>query len=241
MKSTKKLKSVGNDIKTVNAGWTFSGDVAKTFEDHIRQSIPLYDAGHDMVVKLSDYFVKNGSMCYEIGSSTGLLSYMLAQHNINKKAKFVGVEIEDKMHKRALETYKSKNLKFVRDDILQVEFEKADLIVSYYTVQFIRPSERQRLINKIYEALNWGGAFIMFEKVRGSDARFQDICTTLYNDFKLENGFSAEEILMKTQSLKGILEPFSTKGNYDMMERAGFVDMMTVMKHTPFEGFLAIK
>jgi len=235
------MKNVGHNIKTENAGWKFSGDVAHTFEEHIRKSVPLYDAGQNLTVKLSDYFIKNGSICYEIGSATGVLSHKLAQHSIKKKAKFIGIEIEAAMHKKAIETYKSKNLKFICDDILQFEFERADLIVSYYTVQFIRPSQRQMLINKIYESLNWGGAFIMFEKVRGCDARFQDICTTLYNDFKLEQGFSPEEILMKTQSLKGVLEPFSTKGNYDMLERAGFVDMMTVMKHIPFEGFLAIK
>ena len=47
----------------------------------------------------------------------------------------------------------------------------------------------------------------MFEKVRGSDARFQDIFTGLYNEYKLQNGYSAEEILGKTRSLK-VLEPF---------------------------------
>ena len=45
----------------------------------------------------------------------------------------------------------------------------------------------------------------------------------------------------KTRSLKGILEPFSTQGNLDMMARAGFVDIMTVQKYLSFEGFLAIK
>ena len=46
---------------------------------------------------------------------------------------------------------------------------------------------------------------------------------------------------MKTRSLKGILEPFSTQGNIDMMKRAGFVDITTVQKSLCFEGFFAIK
>ena len=81
----------------------------------------------------------------------------------------------------------------------------------------------------------------MFEKVRGPDARFQDIFTSIYTDYKLEQGYSAEEIVNKAQSLKGVLEPFSTQGNLDLLARAGFVDVTTVMKHIPFEGFLAIK
>ncbi len=82
---------------------------------------------------------------------------------------------------------------------------------------------------------------MFFEKVRANDARFQDITTSLYNEYKLDQGYSAEEILFKTRSLKGILEPFSTQGNIDLLKRAGFVDMITVFKYVCFEGFLVIK
>ena len=49
----------------------------------------------------------------------------------------------------------------------------------------------------------------MFEKIRANDARFQDIFSIIYNDFKLKNGYSPDEIINKTKSLKGVLEPFS--------------------------------
>ena len=124
---------------------------------------------------------------------------------------------------------------------MDLEFEKADLIIAYYSVQFIRPKNRQILIDRIYQSLNWGGAFLFFEKVRGPDARFQDMMTAVYTDYKLDQGYSAKEIVGKTRSLKGALEPFSTQGNYDLLKRAGFVDIMTVMKYVCFEGFLAIK
>ena len=81
----------------------------------------------------------------------------------------------------------------------------------------------------------------MFEKVRGPDARFQDMSVAIYNDFKSKNGFSADEILNKTSSLMGVLEPFSTEGNLGLLRRAGFTDIMSVMKWVCFEGFLAIK
>jgi tRNA (cmo5U34)-methyltransferase len=35
--------------------------------------------------------------------------------------------------------------------------------------------------------------------------------------------------------------PFSTQGNIDLMKRAGFVDIMSILKYVNFEGFLAIK
>jgi len=45
----------------------------------------------------------------------------------------------------------------------------------------------------------------------------------------------------KARSLKGVLEPFSTLGNLDLLKRAGFVDVISLFKYVCFEGFLAIK
>ena len=238
------MSTVGDGLKADNANWSFSSEVAENFDSHASRSIPLYSEGHELVSNLSDFFISEDSVCYEIGCSTGSLSNMLANHNTEKKgAKFIGIDIEQKMIDVANRKNSPlpDNLEFVHDDILQIELEPADLIVSYYTVQFIRPAERQRLITKLYESLQWGGALIMYEKVRGPDARFQDILTRLYDDYKLQQGYSPEEIISKSRSLKGVLEPFSTQGNIDLLKRAGFVDIMTVMKHLCFEGFLAIK
>ena len=44
---------------------------------------------------------------------------------------------------------------------------------------------------KIFKSLNWGGAFFLIEKVRGPDARFQDIMTQIYREFKQDQGYTA--------------------------------------------------
>ena len=212
------------------------------FEAHIGKSVPSYRENHDLIAQLSDFFVQDGSTIIELGASTGALCRRLADQSEGKTVRILGVEVEPDMvaqARRACEGYPQ--VEIVEDDATQMPLEKADLIVSYYTVQFIRPAVRQALIDKVYESLHWGGAFVLFEKVRGPDARFQDILSLLYSDFKLANGFSEQEIVQKSRSLKGVLEPFSTRGNLDMLERAGFVDHTTVFKHLCFEGFLAIK
>lgn len=226
-----------------NAAWTFSGNVAKQFSAHIRRSVPMYDQGHELVCQLSDYFVRNDSICYELGVATGELLTKLVRHNQHKsQARWVGIDVEPDMIAEAQKTLSGhKNVTLEVADVLHYEFEKSDLMVSYYCLQFIPPKVRQQVLCNVFENLHWGGAFILFEKVRANDARFQDIMTTLYSDFKLKQGYQAEEILAKTRSLKGILEPFSTQGNLDLLQRAGFVDVITVMKYACFEGFLAIK
>ena len=246
MSSKNKVESttaVGDSISVENAGWTFGGKTADTFDEHVRKSVPLYDTGHDLVCKLSDYFVKPDSLIYEIGTSTGALLHKLIKHNVAKKdVRWIGIDNEKNMLKKASQRIgRRKNVEFELADATHVDFQKSDLIISYYSVQFIHPKVRQELIDEIYNALHWGGAFIMFEKVRGQDARFHDIFSVLYNDYKLDQDYTPAEILGKTRSLKGVLEPFSTQGNLDLLKRAGFEDITTVMKYLCFEGFLAIK
>ena len=235
-------KIVGDNIEAKNALWSFGGRTPENFGQHVRRSVPGYEQGHELICALSDFFVKENSICYELGSSIGELTCKLAKQNKDKKgAKWIGIDCEEAMTDKAKTLCSYSDVEFVTADINLFEYERSDFIIAYYTIQFVPPRLRQDLINKIYETLNWGGAFIMFEKVRGADARFQDILTSLYIDYKLENNYSSEEIVAKSRSLKGILEPFSTQGNIDLLSRAGFQDIMTIMKHICFEGFFCIK
>ena len=84
---------VGQNIETQRAGWTFDGSVADTFVDHIRQSVPMYDEGHDLTCQISDHFVHDDSVCYEIGASTGQLLRKLAEHHSSKPTvRWIGID-----------------------------------------------------------------------------------------------------------------------------------------------------
>jgi tRNA (cmo5U34)-methyltransferase len=235
---------VGNKIKAENASWTFDKNVPKTFSKHIKNSIPFYDDGHEICLQLSDFFLKEKSNCYDLGCSTGTLLNKLSNRN-DKKINFFGIDSIQKMIVQAKKENKIKKntnkLSYINGDFLKIKFKKSDLITSYYTMQFVNPKFRQEILNKIFKALNWGGAFIMFEKIRASDARFQDIFSITYNDFKLKNNFSPEEIIYKTKSLKGIMEPFSDYGNLSLIKRAGFKDVIPVFQWLCFKGYLCIK
>lgn len=236
------MTNVGDKINAENANWSFSGNISEHFDQHIKKSIPFYDTSHELGVSISDFFLDDGSVCYDLGCSTGTLLTRLAQHHHAKRVQFIGIDVEKDMVKYAQDACQNfSNLEIRGESLLDVELERADFICAYYTMQFVKPKHRQLLFNRIYEALNWGGGFLLFEKVRSPDARFQDMMTTLYNDYKLKQGYSGDEIVAKNRSLKGVLEPFSRAGNLGLLERAGFVDITTVMKYICFEGFLAIK
>jgi len=241
-----RKKSVGANIIAKNASWSFGKKVPKNFTKHISKSVPFYLEGHEIICDLSDFFLKEKSLCYDIGSSTGILLSKISKRHSNKKLKFIGLDTVSAMIIQAKKECKQSSnnnnkIYFQNKDIKKYSLRKNDLIISYYTMQFIPPRYRQEIINKIYKSLNWGGAFIMFEKLRASDARFQDIFSIVYNDFKLKNGFSSDEIVQKTRSLKGILEPFSDKGNLGLIKRSGFEDCIPIFQWMSFKGYLCIK
>ena len=97
-KNESSQSDAGDQIKTFTARWTFGEDVAENFDAHVRKSVPLYESGHDLTVKLSEFFVKNNSTVYELGSSTGTLIRKIAdRHKDLNETRFIGLEVEQSM------------------------------------------------------------------------------------------------------------------------------------------------
>lgn len=239
------MKSSGDNILTKDSSWSFGKNVPKKFTKHISKSVPFYLEGHEIITYLSDFFLKEKSICYDLGCSTGTLINKISKKHDKKKISFYGIDSVKEMIQQAKKenkkNFSNNKIIYKNSNINKVSLMKCDMILSYYTIQFIPPRHRQSIINKIYKSLNWGGAFIMFEKIRANDARFQDIFSIIYNDFKLKNGYSADEIINKTKSLKGILEPFSDFGNLGLLKRSGFKDIIPIFQWMNFKGYLSIK
>ena len=235
--------SVGNGIQSDSGSWSFS-KISDEFTAHIAQSIPLYDENLGLILEYSDFFTGTGGVIYDLGCSTGNFLRSLAARNKEKEGlRFIGFDrVPDMIEHAQSQEPDDPRIEFTHADITQESFlPDVQMISSLYTMQFIHPKNRQTLFDKIYESLNWGGAFFLTEKVRSADARFQDYQTTVYNEYKIKAGFKAEEVLAKQSALKGVMEPFSDRANREMLERAGFQDVTTIFKWLCFETFLAVK
>jgi len=97
--------------------------------------------------------LKEKSVCYDLGSSTGLLLNKISERHKNKKINLIGVESIKEMIVQAKKENKKnkKNIKYINKDIRKLKLKKADLITSCYTIQFIDTKYRQSIINKIYK------------------------------------------------------------------------------------------
>ena len=80
------MSKAGDGIKAKNSSWSFKGKkVVRKFDNHISKSVPFLKEGHELVAQVSDFFVQQDSICYEIGCSTGTLINKIAGRNKGKK------------------------------------------------------------------------------------------------------------------------------------------------------------
>ena len=96
------MRDAGDNIRVSVGNWNFKKKAAKNFDRHVKKSIPGYIEGHDLILDISNFFIKKDSIIYDLGCSTGTLISKLSQHNSKKKlAKFIGVDVEKDMIKIA--------------------------------------------------------------------------------------------------------------------------------------------
>ena len=75
-----------------NKSWAFNKNVSKSFDTHVRQSIPFYDVFQKDIAKYSEWFLKDDSIVYDLGCSTGKTIKYISKLNINTKFEIYAID-----------------------------------------------------------------------------------------------------------------------------------------------------
>jgi tRNA (cmo5U34)-methyltransferase len=234
--------SVGDDIVTTGTRWSFGGATHERFDTHVQRSVPLYDEGHGLISQAVEFFSRPGKSIIDVGCSTGSLLERLAQKPFSAEVTLCGYDIEaDMVHSARSRCANFDNVMIRQGDAESIDYAGSGAVIMYYTLQFTEPNRRLPILTRIADGLSEGGALLLFEKVLGPDATTQDIIGQLYQEFKVLNGFGADEIYNKARSLRSVMTPVSSERNRQDLLNAGFRSVVTLQKYLCFEGFLAIK
>ena len=49
---------VDKNLKSKRSNWEFDKQIVNKFESHVEKSVPFYNISHEIVLGLSDYFLK---------------------------------------------------------------------------------------------------------------------------------------------------------------------------------------
>ena len=93
-------------------------------------------------------------------------------------------------------------------ELEEIDLKNASVVTLCWTLQFIRPLRRDKLIKKIYDEMADGGVLIVTDKVLTNDSDMNRYFIEFYYDFKKRNGYSDEEIHKKREALENVLIPY---------------------------------
>lgn len=209
----------------------FSFDTIKDFDEHISKSIPSYSLLSDMIVNISEYFIQNDEVIYDLGCSTGSMLKKMPPH-----VRKVGYD-----NSSLLPMSSYKNLQFIKTDLTKgFLIENACIALSIFTMQFLPKRFRKQFCDTIYNGLNTGGAFILCEKVYSENSCMQEAMTMCHYQHKMQN-FSLDEIHSKERDLREIMKPLTLNENIAILNQSGFSVIESFWRSYNFIGLICIK
>jgi tRNA (cmo5U34)-methyltransferase len=228
--------------KPIEKQFEFDEQIAAVFDDMLKRSVPFYEEAMALTKRFALAYLKEGGRLYDLGCSTA--STLLGiERDLKVRAELVGIDNSPSMLEQAqrkLNVFGS-HIRLAEADIMSYEYQPADVFITNYTLQFIRPPVRETLIAKLYDALNEGGAFIFSEKVVSEDKRLNKLLIDGYYDFKKAQGYSEYEIMQKREALENVLIPYTEAENKEMVKRCGFAHCETIFRWGNFATFIALK
>lgn len=228
-----------------SSDFKFDKNVVNVFDDMVLRSVPFYLEFQRMITEVANDYAKTGTSLYDLGCSTGT-TFLSLDTVLDQSVDFVGVDNSQEMLEKCRVNLESngvtRKLDLMEADLNKgVKIENASTVVLCLTLQFVRPMNRQKLIQSIFDQLNPGGSIILIEKVLGESAEFNRQFIKYYYDLKRRNSYDEMEISQKREMLENVLIPYKVSENIEMLSDAGFHSCETFFKWHNFAGMVALK
>lgn len=227
------------------ADFQFNADTAKVFDDMVSRSIPYYEEIQRMVGEISADFGAPSTNLYDLGCATGT-TFMYLDGVVDPGVRFIGVDNSEQMLDQA--RAKLKTLKSNRDfELINADLhtgpaiEDASVAILLLTLQFVRPLQRERFLQRIHSGMRKNGCLILVEKLTCSETMLNRSFIKYYYDFKKRNGYSEMEIAQKREALENVLIPYRYEENAEMLGRVGFGAVEEFFRWYNFSGLVAVK
>ena len=234
---------------TLRSGdFEFNEEVAEIFDDMLLRSVPFYREQQHMIKEIVKKFWISETMIYDLGCSTATTLVNICRE-LDKSARLIGYDNSFPMLEQARLKISDSGFSD-RIEVRHADFnaplsglllENAGIVMMCWTLQFVRPLQRDNLIKWIYQRLVDGGVLIVTEKVLTNNSHMNRFFIDFYYEFKRRNGYSDHEILRKREALENVLIPYRIDENLEMFRRYGFDIVETFFQWYNFAGFLCVK
>jgi tRNA (cmo5U34)-methyltransferase len=218
---------------TVPGSWAFTPEVARVFDEHVEASVPFYREIQALVAGLSDWLAPAAAVVADLGASTGTTAWMISRRHPNRRLTFHLYDAERSMLDVAAERLAGSDTT-VHYHHTRLEsgllHDQADLTLALFTLQFLDPIDRAAVLAAARQRSRARGALIVAEKLRLTDALWQEIAISSSHDYKAMQGISSEAIRVKERSLRGVLNPLTDAENRQLLVEAGWSSLETLFR-----------
>lgn len=227
----------------------FDERVAKVFDNMVSRSVPFYTEVQRIQSDLvMDFLPETGGVVLDLGCSTGTTIEYLTQHpKCPATTHFIGYDNSDSMLDKARDKLaaqlSAQTVTLITADLSALpELPACDVVILNWTLQFVRPIDRERLLTTIFQALRPGGIVLLSEKILVNDPVLNRLYIDHYLQFKIsQSGYTDVENQRKREALENVLIPYRLDENYELLERAGFERIGTYFQWFNFACLLAVK
>jgi tRNA (cmo5U34)-methyltransferase len=225
--------------------FTFDAQVVEVFPDMISRSVPGYNTIIDTIGRLSQRFVQQNTLIYDLGCSLGAATLAMRKSIKDTECKIIAVDNSPAMVERCtmhINAFKGETpVDVIEANIQDVNVNNASMVVLNFTLQFVDKAERQTLINNIASGINDGGLLVISEKISHGDAVIDEHLIDLHHDFKRANGYSELEVAQKRTALENVMRTDSVEQHIQRLKNAGFSHVSPWFQCFNFISFIAIK
>jgi tRNA (cmo5U34)-methyltransferase len=228
--------------------FAFDARVASVFDDMVSRSVPYYDHVQSIQAQLAVAFLpREECVLCDLGCSTGTTIAAILEHpDCPPSARFIGVDNSADMLAQA-ETKLAQAIADGRVTLLEAdlnagpELPSCRVMLMNWSLQFVRPIYRERLVQSIQSVLDPEGALFLSEKILVSDSRLNRTYIDLYLRYKKAQGYTDEEIQRKREALENVLVPYRIEENVELLHRCGFGTVDVYFRWLNFASLVAIK
>lgn len=223
----------------------FDDQVADVFPDMIQRSVPGYHTIIQTIGKLTAKYQQPDSLYYDLGCSLGAATLAMRRNLTAENCKIISVDNSRAMVERCerhLQSFRSDVPVDVQlADIRHIDISNAAVVVINFTLQFLPKTDRDQLIQQIYNGLKPGGLLILSEKFIHSQTTENELLIDLHHDFKRANGYSELEVSQKRTALENVMQPDTLQQHASRLSHAGFSQQTVWFQCFNFCSMLAIK
>lgn len=224
--------------------FVFDENVAAVFDDMIHRSVPGYTTIIAMTATLAEKYWRPGTRIYDLGCSLGAASLAIAQRVADRPCEIIAVDSSQPMLeglRGRLAELGGGPVQCRHEDIRDSAIENASVVILNFTLQFIPPEDRARLLRRIHDAMTPGGILLLSEKIILSDPHLNELFINMYHRFKQDMGYSELEISRKRTALEKVLLPETVAAHQARLAEAGFESVAQWFQCFNFTSMVAFK